>query len=403
MTMIFWLFSAVAIAQEGLGTVGFQTLPEWNGDDVWKMQVQQSFWLRPSYLNESYTWNNAAARDYWRQSFTISHRVTEAVSWTLLTPTAFIGSTGVFTLQNPEGKVLYHTQFRHSDFTIGSGLSFQSTADLGWSEMGAVGELFWLRKGIQFDMHTHVKGRYRNGMTPQVQVLLDRKKTERPIQIGGEVLWNSNAKWVGGILRHSVQLNLLRIDTDLRIPVWRKADLSGTQFGIQVSYVPKSFDRNQDRDSDGVSDLKDECTLEKEDFDGFEDEDGCPDVDNDQDNILDIFDRCPVFSEDLDGFEDQDGCPDLDNDQDNIVDSIDRCPNEAETINNYQDQDGCPDQQARNDRDRDGVLDQEDICPFQPETINGIDDGDGCPESAIQVLQSEEDKQNAANELYYIR
>ena len=54
-------------------------------------------------------------------------------------------------------------------------------------------------------------------------------------------------------------------------------------------------------------------------------------------------DQCPGQAEDLDGFEDSDGCPDLDNDKDGILDKDDKCPNSAETFNGYEDTDGCPD------------------------------------------------------------
>ena len=80
-----------------------------------------------------------------------------------------------------------------------------------------------------------------------------------------------------------------------------------------------------------------------EDFDGFEDEDGCPELDMDGDGILDTDDSCPGEVEDFDGFEDEDGCPDPDNDGDGILDVNDDCPNEAETFNEYEDEDGCPD------------------------------------------------------------
>jgi hypothetical protein len=65
--------------------------------------------------------------------------------------------------------------------------------------------------------------------------------------------------------------------------------------------------------------------------------------DNDQDGILDVDDLCPNDPEDKDGFEDEDGCPDLDNDKDRILDKDDRCPNEPETYNGTDDEDGCPD------------------------------------------------------------
>jgi len=43
----------------------------------------------------------------------------------------------------------------------------------------------------------------------------------------------------------------------------------------------------------------------------FEDADGVPDLDNDSDGIIDERDMCPNEAEDLDGFEDEDGCPDM--------------------------------------------------------------------------------------------
>ena len=98
-----------------------------------------------------------------------------------------------------------------------------------------------------------------------------------------------------------------------------------------------------DRDGDGIPDELDKCPDDPEDFDGFEDEDGCPDLDNDKDGIPDKVDLCPNDPEDFDGFEDQDGCPDLDNDHDRIPDKLDKCPNEPETYNGFEDEDGCPD------------------------------------------------------------
>jgi outer membrane protein OmpA-like peptidoglycan-associated protein len=93
-----------------------------------------------------------------------------------------------------------------------------------------------------------------------------------------------------------------------------------------------------------ILDVDDGCPMEPEDFDGYEDTDGCPDLDNDWDTLLDIDDACPLEPEDLDGFEDADGCPDPDNDQDMILDIDDACPDEPETVNEYYDEDGCPDE-----------------------------------------------------------
>ncbi len=65
-----------------------------------------------------------------------------------------------------------------------------------------------------------------------------------------------------------------------------------------------------DRDGDGIPDDKDACPDRPEDIDGFEDADGCPDIDNDLDRVLDIADKCPNVPETYNGFEDEDGCPD---------------------------------------------------------------------------------------------
>ncbi len=65
----------------------------------------------------------------------------------------------------------------------------------------------------------------------------------------------------------------------------------------------------RDGDGDGVEDALDRCLQEREDLDGFVDNDGCPDVDDDGDGLSDVIDKCPREPEDLDGFEDLDGCP----------------------------------------------------------------------------------------------
>jgi outer membrane protein OmpA-like peptidoglycan-associated protein len=161
----------------------------------------------------------------------------------------------------------------------------------------------------------------------------------------------------------------------------------------------------RDTDGDGLFDDVDQCIKEPEDKDGFEDQDGCPDLDNDQDGILDTVDECPLDPEDVDGFEDEDGCPDPDNDGDGLLDvqdecpmvpgpkknngcpivdsdgdglfdDVDKCPQQPEDKDGFEDEDGCPDP----DNDRDGVLDIADKCPDKPETINGFEDDDGCPD-----------------------
>ncbi|UCF04584.1 MAG: OmpA family protein [bacterium] len=134
----------------------------------------------------------------------------------------------------------------------------------------------------------------------------------------------------------------------------------------------------QDRDDDGIEDKVDKCPDEAEDFDGYEDEDGCPDYDNDKDGITDDTDGCPDLAEDFDGYEDEDGCPDLDNDGDGIPDVEDRCPSEPEDFDGFEDQDGCPD--VMQDSDSDGVPDDMDKCPLKAEDVDGFQDEDGCPD-----------------------
>ena len=81
---------------------------------------------------------------------------------------------------------------------------------------------------------------------------------------------------------------------------------------------------------------------------------GLPDLDGD--GIPDSIDQCDFSPETFNGFQDEDGCPD---------------PDPIGFVSDIQDMDG------------DGILDADDLCPLQPELFNGIDDGDGCPEGAI--------------------
>ncbi len=142
---------------------------------------------------------------------------------------------------------------------------------------------------------------------------------------------------------------------------------------LGVAYVSRATDT----DEDGLIDVEDQCPADAEDVDGYEDSDGCPDVDNDGDAIPDDADKCPGDPEDIDGFDDTDGCPDNDNDKDGLPDVSDRCPDKAENVNGFEDEDGCPDVP---DTDADGVIDSEDKCPKEPEDTDGFQDTDGCPD-----------------------
>lgn len=118
--------------------------------------------------------------------------------------------------------------------------------------------------------------------------------------------------------------------------------------------------------------------------------------DRDHDGILDDLDECPLVSENYNKFEDSDGCPDSvfdentkfefpDTDGDGFEDRVDNCVNLPETFNDYLDHDGCPervpnDLKPESDSDSDSIPDSIDACPMEKETINEFKDADGCPD-----------------------
>jgi OOP family OmpA-OmpF porin len=159
----------------------------------------------------------------------------------------------------------------------------------------------------------------------------------------------------------------------------------------------------KDRDGDGIVDKDDKCGDQAEDYDGFEDDNGCPELDNDKDGIVDTADKCateagpmqnlgcpivdkdgdgtnddkdkcPDEPEDKDGFQDEDGCPDLDNDSDGVPDGQDKCGAQAGPAENG----GCPD----SDKDADGVVDRLDRCPEE----YGIAEEKGCAKQYKMVV-----------------
>ena len=162
----------------------------------------------------------------------------------------------------------------------------------------------------------------------------------------------------------------------------RTANIAEHNARLAIEKSPKEKCTDQpkkigDRDGDGLMDNVDKCPDDPEDKDGFEDEDGCPDLDNDADGIRDIIDKCPMDPEDIDKFEDEDGCPDLDNDKDGLSDKVDQCPNEPEDKDGFEDDDGCPDL----DNDNDTFLDKDDKCPME----FGVAP-DGCPKKYNLVV-----------------
>lgn len=64
-----------------------------------------------------------------------------------------------------------------------------------------------------------------------------------------------------------------------------------------------------DNDGDGVLDAVDGCPLEKGEPNRAAELNGCVNPDHDTDTIEDTADKCPREAEDFDGVEDEDGCP----------------------------------------------------------------------------------------------
>ena len=143
---------------------------------------------------------------------------------------------------------------------------------------------------------------------------------------------------------------------------------------LSVGYAPDS----RDSDGDGLANARDKCPSAAEDADGFDDRDGCPELDNDGDRRDDREDKCVNEAEDIDGFDDDDGCPELDNDGDKLSDLDDRCPNDAEDGAQPAPTDGCP--LGKADTDGDNKMDNVDACANDAEDEDGFEDWDGCPD-----------------------
>jgi outer membrane protein OmpA-like peptidoglycan-associated protein len=129
-----------------------------------------------------------------------------------------------------------------------------------------------------------------------------------------------------------------------------------------------------DLDNDGILDKDDQCANQAEDKDGFQDEDGCPEVDNDGDGLLDAADKCPNEAGDIKNL----GCVVKDKDGDGLLDADDKCPEAAEDKDAFQDEDGCPEL----DNDGDTIPDAQDKCPNE----QGPADTQGCPKQYKLVV-----------------
>ncbi|RKH09569.1 cell envelope biogenesis protein OmpA [Corallococcus sp. CA053C] len=161
------------------------------------------------------------------------------------------------------------------------------------------------------------------------------------------------------------------------------------------------------------------CAQGPEDFDGFQDEDGCLDPDDDRDGLPDVQDTCPTEPETVNGYHDDDGCPDTvpeatpagatpapalslppapaDLDNDGLPDTEDRCAAAPEDVDGFEDADGCPEP----DNDRDGIADAADQCPLEAEVINGEKDDDGCPDKGESKVRLEGSRIVILDKVYF--
>jgi predicted outer membrane repeat protein len=81
---------------------------------------------------------------------------------------------------------------------------------------------------------------------------------------------------------------------------------------VIVQYVEPPIDTTADRDGDGIVDVEDACPDQAETYDGFDDDDGCPELDGDNDGVPFDRDACPeepIYPEQDPRY--SDGCPKL--------------------------------------------------------------------------------------------
>ncbi len=126
--------------------------------------------------------------------------------------------------------------------------------------------------------------------------------------------WNPGR---GLALRLDLRIGLLPTRGDAERPVTTEGELLigvhvplGGRRRSSAAPIKLRAPSEDDADGDGWADGRDACPDRAEDHDGFEDQDGCPDIDNDVDQVLDISDKCASVAETYNGFDDDDGCPD---------------------------------------------------------------------------------------------
>ncbi len=123
-------------------------------------------------------------------------------------------------------------------------------------------------------------------------------------------------------------------DGTLNLTVQSKTDVDGSGPTISAFQIMQILAQNGDEDSDGITNINDECIYTPDSFKNTVNAQGCAseELDNDNDGILNPADNCPNTAN-LSGFPatteivDENGCSlsDLDSDADGVDDGLDQC------------------------------------------------------------------------------
>jgi outer membrane protein OmpA-like peptidoglycan-associated protein len=136
------------------------------------------------------------------------------------------------------------------------------------------------------------------------------------------VTWDVTPHWAASF---EVRYDVGFIDTFPNVQDDRETRNRAILFTLGIGYT------FNDADGDGVIGSRDRCRTQREDWNGFEDHDGCPDTDDDRDGVRGDADACPEQPEDINAYKDRDGCPDADTDEDGdgLIAREDACPDQA--------------------------------------------------------------------------
>lgn len=183
--------------------------------------------------------------------------------------------------------------------------------------------VFWLepRAALRFVVFPENRLRPHLGLGAGMPTALSSKRGIYDSGVTVEGFAFAGAGWNPGrglAVRLDVRVGVLPSRTTAELPVTFEGEVLlgislplGRKRAPVLDVRPVLADDVPDADGDGYADATDACPDRAEDHDGYEDKDGCPDIDNDLDQVLDIVDKCTAVAETYNGFDDDDGCPDL--------------------------------------------------------------------------------------------